>query len=85
MIATFRHRQPEDRPIVDWREDAPKQPEEKIRWLRAEAMALLSMALDLEEQLPYDTPSHSMEDGSGCSVCETCRLEIIADAKRLKY
>jgi hypothetical protein len=60
---------------------APHNPLERIAWLRAEASALLSEALELRETLPFP-PEHVLELGTGCIICERCRLEIVADTER---
>ena len=65
------------RPAVDWREDAPHEPISRIRWLRAEAAALISEALAIEQLLPHP------REHQPCVTCEECVLRIIADAQRM--
>jgi hypothetical protein len=76
LMTASRRRDREQRPLIDWREEAPHNPEDRIKWLRAEAAALLNTALDMEANLPFP-PSHQP-----CFTCEECRMEIIADARR---
>lgn len=60
-----------ERPIIDWHDEAPHNPEERIHWLRAEAAALISMARDEELRLP-NPPAHACPP-----LCEFCLLKVL--------